>query len=192
MGRKFVTKEDYKADQRYRAEVIGRAKSQTVRDIGELPVCADPELREAMRDDLVTFARVCYPHIVTADFGKPHLDLLAALQSAVLNGESAVLALPRGYGKSSLALIAATWAILYAHRRYILLIGASAVAGKRLIRNIRSELLYNPVIGAAGVTPDSNDDNLTDGGLYPEVTYPLRKIGAANRRAAGQLYPIAA
>ena len=173
---------------RLRAEEFGRQKSKTVRDIGELPVCADPELREAMRDDLVTFARVCYPHIVTADFGKPHLDLLAALQSAVLNGESAVLALPRGYGKSSLALIAATWAILYAHRRYILLIGASAVAGKRLIRNIRSELLYNPVIGAAGVTPDSNDDNLTDGGLYPEVTYPIRKIGNMHARAAGQLY----
>ena len=165
-----------------------REKYQSVRELGDLPPCSDPALRERLRLDLVEFACVCYPHIVTAEFGKPHLDLLAALQSAVLNGESAVLALPRGYGKSSLALIAATWAILYAHRRYVLLIGASAMAGKRLIRNIRSELLYNPVIGAAGVTPDSNDDNLTDGGLYPEVTYPLRKIGAANRRAAGQLY----
>ena len=140
-----------------------REKYQSVRELGDLPRCSDPALRERLRLDLVEFARVCYPHIVTAEFGKPHLDLLAALQSAVLNGESAVLALPRGYGKSSLALIAATWAILYAHRRYVLLIGASAMAGKRLIRNIRSELLYNPVIGAAGVTPDSNDDNLTDG-----------------------------
>ena len=154
MGRRFAYQSttDAAEAKRLRAAIESRSASQRVRDIGALPPCSDPALRERLRLDLVEFARTCYPHIVTAEFGKPHLDLLAALQSAVLNGESAVLALPRGYGKSSLALIAATWAILYAHRRYVLLIGASAMAGKRLIRNIRSELLYNPVIGAAGVT----------------------------------------
>ena len=185
---KYDSREEQKAAQKFQAEVIGRNLSKTVRELGKLPDCSNAELRESMRLDLVKFAKTCYPHIVTSEFGKPHLDLLAALQSAVLNGESACLALPRGYGKSSLALIAATWAILYAHRRYIVLIGASASAGQRLIRNIRSELLYNPILGADGVTPDSDDSNLTDGGLYPEVTYPIRKIGNMHARAAGQIY----
>ena len=48
--------------------------------------------------------------------------------------------------------------------------------------------MYNPVIGAATATPDSDDSDLKDGGLYPEVTYPIRKIGNMHARAAGQLY----
>ena len=136
--KKYETREEQQAAAVYQSELAGREKSKTVRELVEIPRCSNAELRESMRYDLIKFARECYPHIVTAEFGKPHLDLLHALQSAVLNGESACLALPRGYGKSSLALIAATWAILYAHRRYIVLIGASAAAGQRLIRNNRS------------------------------------------------------
>lgn len=173
---------------RLRAAETSRQKSISVRELGEIPPCSDPKLRKRCKNNLILFARSCYPHIITSDFGKPHLELLAALQSAVLNGESAVLALPRGYGKSSLALIAATWAILYAHRRYVLLIGASASAGKRLIRNIRSELLYNPILGNAAVNPDSEDEELTDGGLFPEITYPMRKVGTLGARAAGQIH----
>ena len=186
--KKYETREEQQAAAVYQSELAGREKSKTVRELGEIPRCSNAELRESMRYDLIKFARECYPHIVTAEFGKPHLDLLHALQSAVLNGESACLALPRGYGKSSLALIAATWAILYAHRRYIVLIGASAAAGQRLIRNIRSELLYNPILGDPNVTPDSENDNMENGGLFPEVTFPIRKIGNLNARAAGQIY----
>ena len=186
--RKYETHEIAADVNRLKAAEKSRAKSLSVRELGTIPPCSNPELREQCRNDLILFAKTCYPHIVTSEFGKPHLELLSALQSAVLHGESAVLALPRGYGKSSLALIAATWAILYAHRRYVLLIGASSQAGKRLIRNIRSELLYNPILGPGTVTPDSDDTELTDGGLFPEVCYPIRKVGTLGARAAGQIY----
>ena len=190
MGRSRLYDDDFfaAAVNRDRAAFRSRAKSVSVRELGAIPPCSDPELRELFRLDLTRFARHCYPHIITSEFGKPHLELLAALQSAVLNGESAVLALPRGYGKSSLALIAATWALLYAHRRYVLLIGASSNAGKRLIRNIRSELLYNPILGNGAVNPDSEDVDLTDGGLFPEITFPMRKVGTLGARAAGQIH----
>lgn len=185
--KKYQTKEEAAQVNRDKSAARSREKSRATRELGSIPKCSDPELRERMRYDLELFATTCFPHLICEELGKPQKDLLAALQQSLLNGEATALALPRGYGKSTLCLIGVLWSVLYCHQEYVLLIGASASAGKRLISNIKAELLFNPILGPEGVTPDT-EEIPEFGGLFPAATYPLRKIGSLALRATGQVY----
>lgn len=165
---------------------LAREKSRTMRDIAPIPAVEDPERKEACRLDLRLFLTTYFPHLFYNKFSKAHLELIHLLQSAILNGESGVVLLPRGFGKSVITIVAAIWAQLYGHRKYIVIVGASASAGDKLLGDIKYELLYNKTL-APPITPDTPIDELpATCGDFPAVTFPLRRIGTQAARKAGQ------
>ena len=80
--------------------------------------------------------------------------------------------MPRGSGKSTLAETAAIWSMVYGHREFVTLIGATESAALEMLDSIKTELEVNENLAAD----------------FPEVCYPIEQLEGIANRCAGQLY----
>lgn len=151
---------------RYQAE-----KSTAGRDLGELPECSDPELRERMRFDLLLYLQTCHADSFPLPFSQDHLELIQTLQEVILKGSLHAFAMPRGSGKTTIARHATQWAVAYGHRRFVVLVGANNEFGGQLLEAIQLDYETNEV--------------LLD--LFPEICVPLRALEGIRNRCKGQL-----
>lgn len=162
---------DYEAHKE-RARRRQASQSLAGRDIGELPKVVDPARREACRLDFRGFCENYFPNRFDKPWSEDHFKIIRKIQHAVLEGELAALAMPRGGGKSSLCEVACIWATLHGHRRFVVLIGAEKTIAQELLKSIILELEANEALSAD----------------FPEVVYPIRKLERIRQRATGQLY----
>ncbi len=142
-------------------------------DIGELPEPADPELRESCRRNLPKFLRAYLPDTFTRPFSKAALRFLKDCQDILTDGGGSkkAVALPRGFGKTSLCVGALVWAAVYAHRRYICLVAATEKAARQLVRDIAAHLQSDRV---------ARD--------FPAVGIPLSRLGGTWQKAKYQTF----
>ena len=120
-----------------RAAARNRALSEAGRDIGELPAVADPGRRERAQGDFRFFCAAYFPLTFHLPWSPDHLKVIARIEQAVIHGGLFALAMPRGSGKSSLAECACLWAVLYGHRDFVCLIGASEVHAVEMLDSIK-------------------------------------------------------
>jgi hypothetical protein len=150
---------------------ILREQSKEGRDIGPLPAVVDPARRDRCRLDFRDFCETYFPAVFNLVWSVDHLAVIQTIQQAITGGGLFAVAMPRGSGKTSLTLAAAIWALLYGHRRFVVLIGASEDAAVDLLDHLRSSLESNDLL---------NED-------FPEVCFPIRKLEGIVSRQAGQL-----
>lgn len=157
-----------------RADIYERAKkrSESIRDIGELPLVVNPSRRASCELNLLEFLLVYFPHTFTKPFSPSHLDFISDIERTVLEGGQIAIALPRGSGKSVILECASLWAAFYGHRSFILLIGSTVTAASDQLDNIKFEV-------------ESNDLLFED---FPEICYPIRCLEGIALRAKGQMY----
>jgi hypothetical protein len=148
-----------------------RVNSAIYREIGPLPGVVDPARRDACRTDLRLFCLTYFPHAFPLPFCRDHLRMIEKLERAILHGGLFALAMPRGSGKSTLTLAAAAWALVYGHRRFVVLIGATTGKAKALLANLKAALRTNDLLAAD----------------FPEACYPIRCLEDDGRRANGQI-----
>ena len=158
----------------FRAEMARKSleKSLEGRDIGDLPPVDDPERKEKCRIDFKLFCETYFPEVYQLKWSDDHLRAIAKIQKSVLEGGLFALAMSRGSGKSSLTETAAIWAMLYGHREFVVLVGASESAALEMLDSIKTEFEVNEHIAAD----------------FPEVAYPIQKLQGIANRCAGQLY----
>src|SRR5574344_1218234 len=142
------------------------------RDIGELPEVENPERKASCKDDFKLFCETYFPEVYQLKWSDDHLRAISKIQKSVLEGGLFALAMSRGSGKSSLTETAAIWAMLYGHREFVVLIGASESAALEMLDSIKTEFEVNEHISAD----------------FPEVSYPIAKLEGIANRCAGQLY----
>ncbi len=142
------------------------------REIGPIPPIADPDRRRATSADLATFAKAYFPDTFYLPFSPAHTAVIASLQRAATHGGLFAVAMPRGYGKTSLTWTAALWALMTGARSMIALIGADEPAAASLLAAIKTAL----------------ESNATLAGDWPEVCYPVQKLEGVHQRSAGQLH----
>ena len=142
------------------------------RDIGELPDVAHPVLKEACRTDFRRFCETYFPETFSLAWSPDHIKAISRIETAVLQGGLFALAMPRGSGKSALSEIAAVWAMLYGHREFVTLIGATETAALEMLDSIKTEFEVN--------------EHLEED--FPEVIYPIKALDGIANRCAGQLY----
>ena len=142
------------------------------RDIGELPAVENQERKESCRNDFKLFCETYFPEVYQLEWSDDHLRAIAKIQKSVLEGGLFALAMSRGSGKSSLTETAAIWAMLYGHREFVVLVGASESAALEMLDSIKTEFEVNEHIAAD----------------FPEVSYPIAKLEGIANRCAGQLY----
>ena len=114
-----------------------REVSENSRDISEaMYSCMNTERREACRYDLKLFLETYMPEAFYLEWSPDHLRALAKIQTSVLDKGLFALAMPRGSGKSTMCLGALMWVIMYAHKRYPVLIGATSPAAEKMLLGV--------------------------------------------------------
>jgi hypothetical protein len=155
-----------------RAADRNRKASAAGREIGELPAVANARRRARAMRSLETFCRVYLAATFYRPFSRSHKKAARKIELAVARGGCFAFAMPRGFGKSTLAKAACLWAILRGLRRFVCLIGSSATMAERRLKEIKSWCEQSELLAAD----------------FPEVFYPIRKMGRIVGRAAGQTY----
>tara|TARA_R110002051_G_scaffold310912_1_gene384399 strand:- start:15 stop:2102 length:2088 start_codon:yes stop_codon:yes gene_type:complete len=130
------------------------------RDFGPIPKPKNGRRRGGCRRNLKRFCEVYLGATFDMAWSPDHLLVIKKLEAAVIKGGLFALAMPRGSGKTSLTEAAALWAILYAHRRFVFLVGATEPLAGNLLQSIKVEL-------------EANDLLLED---FPEACLPIRKL----------------
>lgn len=98
-------------------------------------------------------------------WGKPHLDLLADIELCAREGKIVAVAMPRGSGKTTIAVAAVLWAVLCQGHRFVMLIAANKSAAMGLVQKVSSIIT-------------GNRELLAD---FPEFLYPFDRQGGANQ-----------
>lgn len=99
--------------------------------------------------------------------------LIHDVQETILHGGQAVKLYGRGTGKTTIICYCAiTWAILYGHRRYPVIISATSKLARKNLKVIKKLLSRTKAI-------------LQD---FPAVAVPIQKLGNVSQRTASQTY----
>ena len=148
------------------------AMAMAGRDIGELPDVVDPERKKRCERDFKSFCEEYFKEIFALPWSPDHIKVIHKIEQAVLRGGLFAMALPRGSGKSSITEVAAIWSMLYGHREFIVLIGATESAALELLDSLMTELEVNERLAQD----------------FPEVCFPIQQLDGIANRCAGQLY----
>jgi len=160
-------------EERKNAERLRQAEqSQAGRDIGDLPAVANPARKKECERNFRLFCESYFPETYSLEWSPDHLKVIERIETAVLSGGLFALAMPRGSGKSSLAETAAIWSMVYGHREFVTLIGATESAALEMLDSIKTELEVNENLAAD----------------FPEVCYPIERLEGIANRCAGQLH----
>lgn len=149
-----------------------REQRANASEIGEIPEVLDPERRDSCESDFRKFCETYRPMAFSLGWSQDHLIAIERMQETVLHGGLFALAMPRGSGKTTLAVTAALWALLYGHRHWVCLIGATDDKAQKLLASIKTELRFNFKL-------------LED---FPEVCWPIRCLQGRAARAGAQTY----
>ena len=106
------------------------------------------------------------------EFSDDHKKVIAGMETAILLGGLFAVSLPRGGGKTTLATRASLWALLYGHRKFVCLVGATSERAAEILKTIKTELTWNPLITAD----------------FRAATHPLIKLQGNARLSLGQLW----
>ena len=142
------------------------------RDIGPLPEVVNPDRKAACERNFQLFCESYFPETYALAWSPDHLKVIEKIETAVLRGGLFALALPRGSGKTTITESAALWSMLYGHREFVVLIGATESAALELLDSLNTELEVN--------------ERLAED--FPEVCYPVAQLKGIANRCAGQLY----
>lgn len=142
------------------------------RDIGQLPEVVNPDRKAACERNFQLFCESYFPETYSLAWSPDHLKVIEKIETAVLRGGLFAMALPRGSGKTTITESAALWSMLYGHREFVVLIGATESAALELLDSLKTELEVN--------------ERLAED--FPEVCYPVAQLEGIANRCAGQLY----
>lgn len=149
-----------------------KAASAASRDIGELPDVENPETKSDCQYDFKLFCETYFSQTFSKPWSDDHLRCIEKIETSVIHGGLFALALPRGTGKSSLCEAAVMWAMLYGHRDFVTLIGATETAAEEILDSIKIEMETNELLAAD----------------FPEVCYPIQCLEGIANRCPGQTY----
>ena len=147
------------------------AQSLAGRDIAPIPEVVNPERKTACERNFQLFCETYFPDTYALAWSADHIKAIERIETAVLRGGLFALAMPRGSGKSTLTETAALWAMLYGHREFVTLIGATESAALEMLDSIKTELEVN--------------ERLAED--FPEVCYPIAQLDGIANRCAGQI-----
>jgi len=141
-------------------------------DIGPLPEVGNWRRRQEAVASLRVFCEAYFNHVFFWPWSLDHLEILYTAQTCIEDGGLFAYATPRGFGKTTLAFVAALWAILSGRREYVLFVTGTQRRAVEVIKNVQ-QVVLSPEFAAL------HED-------FPEAFYPLRALENNARRQRGQ------
>ena len=151
------------------AELMRRQRAASI-DLDVIPAPKNQERRDECERNFRLFCEQYRPEVFHFGWSDDHLKVIESIEQIVLNGGLMALAMPRGTGKTTLSITAAMWALLYGHRRWVCLVGATGGKAEALLKSIKTELRFNHSL-------------FED---FPEVCVPIRALEGRPARTVSQ------
>ena len=152
MGRRALDEfERAESARRHRDKMAEKSRDdfEAVAEIGAIRAVADPARRERGRLDLHYFLTTYFPGTTgKSPFSDDHKRVIARMQEAALKGGRYFNLVFRGFAKTTISVNTCLWALLYGHRKLVVLIGANRNAAKDLLDAIKAELETNELLAA--------------------------------------------
>lgn len=145
-------------------------KRTGLRDVGLHKHTSKLAEKQAYEKDLEAYLIAMFKEKFTRPFSDDQKKFIKQIQTTILNGGQYAIALPRGEGKTTIVTCSVIWAILYGHRRFIVIVSADRRPADRLMSAIKKMLA---------------DDRL--GELFPECQHYVKALAGLSQRASGQL-----
>lgn len=142
------------------------AESARAREIGDIPPPGNKKRHEACRRDFRLYCETYHSATFNLSWSPDHIKVIRKIEHSILDGGLFAVAMPRGSGKTSLCECAALWALLYGHRRFVVLVSADSEASAKSLKSLRIEL-------------ETNDELFAD---FPSATLPLRRLDGIHQR----------
>lgn len=155
--------------ERQRQAALMRRQRAATNDL-TIPAVANPRRRRLCQRNPALFLSRYFPHIFYNPFTTTHREMIAAFTARLTHGGRKAEAGPRGDGKTSLATYLAIYALVYALRRFVVIVGPNQPHANQILDNIRVEL-------------ETNDDLARD---FPEMCTPIRALEGSHQRADHQ------
>ncbi len=148
-----------------------REKYAAQAEVGPIPEVVNKRRRKSCERNLFKFLTTYFPATTSKKpFSEDHRRVIDRIQSCCLDGGRFTNAVYRGFAKTTISENSAIWAMLYGHRRFVLIVGINTSASAENIESIRSELAENDLL---------YDD-------FPEVCHPIRELDGKPQRAQSQ------
>ena len=148
-----------------------KASRESARDVGRHVSTKNLRQKRRYIRALELFLKEVFPEKFYRPFSGDQKKFIRKIQESVLLGESIVVAMPRGEGKTTIIQCAIIWAIVYGHKRYPVIIAADQAAAEKILDGIKATLEANPKLME----------------LFPEICHYVRSLCGLSQRAAGQL-----
>lgn len=155
---------------RERARDRQAAIAREGRDIGEPPDCAKPRRRAKCEHDLRKYLETYHKPAFPLKWSPKQLELIDAIERAVLESQLRAVAMPRGSGKTTILERAVLWAALYRHHEFAYVLAATDPKSRDNLDSIKMEVMCNDLLF---------DD-------FPELLHPLHCLEWIANRAQGQ------
>lgn len=130
----------------------------------------DHAVVDACRLDLRLALRTFWPDAFYRPFSEEHDKIIADLQETILRGGHNLAVLWRGGGKTTLGMCAVTWAALYGHLSFVVVVAATQPDADNAISGVRFDIEANPKINQ----------------YFPKVSRPFQALEGASQRCALQ------
>lgn len=141
-------------------------------DIGKIPAVKNPNRRKKALQSLKCFCETYFSEAFYLEWSADHLTVIAKIDEATTVGGLFAFAMPRGSGKTTLAMAACIYAIFKGARRYVCLIGSAVGQSLSLFQSVQVALLGNDLL-------------LDD---FPEIVFPIHSLENNAHRQRGQRY----
>jgi hypothetical protein len=158
---------------RHKERVAARevTESQKGREIAPIPPIANIRRRSRCCKSLRLFCETYNPTAFSMGWSEGHLRAISRIEEATRHGALYAFAMPRGSGKTTIVRMAALWAVANCLRRYVFAIGANAAKAQDSLAAIKTFVRFLPEFAAD----------------YPELSYPVQRLGGIANRASGQI-----
>lgn len=138
------------------------------RDIAPLPKAEMHTERKVCENDLELYAVTFYPLFFYMDFSNELRKAIKNLQTAIEDNGLFFQILPRGSGKTVLAIVAILWAVCYNKQKVLAVIGAKMKLAQKICTIIHYHLKTNELLLKA----------------FPEICYPFTELKHVNQQSA--------
>lgn len=156
---------DYDRRREY-ARRVSAERSRLGRTLPEIPPPANAGRYERCRLSLRSFCEEYLPRTFTLPWSPTHIEVMAMMESVLRDGGLFAEALPRGFGKTTIAEAATLWALVYRLVDCVSIIGPEEDHAAARIRSLRVEL-------------ETNDLLLAD---FASVCLPFREMEGIHQR----------
>jgi hypothetical protein len=151
-----------------------RKQTKAGQDIGPIPEVTDKNWNRRLKcaQDLELACKTYWPHepYFYLPFSRDHSRVFAKSQQAVTDDGLFALAMPRGFGKTTICRASAIWAEINAFRRFCLLVSAGSAHAILSLEAIKAMLVESPAL---------RED-------YPEIVVPILALEGEAKRQLGQ------